>query len=62
MTTKKPKRQGNKQQAEGITAKYRRISGRRSGQTLIDVLAASPLRDVDFGPAPYTVPVRDVKL
>ncbi len=33
-----------------------------SGQALVDALAQSPLRDVDFEPEPYYPPVRDVVL
>jgi len=41
---------------------YRRLKGEQSGQALIDALASSPLRDVDFEPEPYYPPVRDVEL
>ncbi|MGO9485137.1 MAG: type II toxin-antitoxin system Phd/YefM family antitoxin [Rhodomicrobium sp.] len=41
---------------------YRRLKGEQTGQALIDALAASPLRDVDFEPEPYYPPVRDVEL
>jgi prevent-host-death family protein len=41
---------------------YRRLKGGQSGQELIDALAASPLRDVDFERARYEAPVRDVEL
>lgn len=46
-----------------VTAdEYRRLKGEQMGQALIDALASSPLRDVDFEPEPYYAPVRDVKL
>jgi hypothetical protein len=35
---------------------------RMSGQALVDALAISPLRDVEFEPEPYYPPVRDVVL
>ena len=41
---------------------YQRLKGYESGQVLIDALASSPLRDVDFDREPYRVPVRDVEL
>jgi prevent-host-death family protein len=41
---------------------YRRLKGEQSGQALIDALAASPLRDVDFERTRYEAPVRDVEL
>jgi prevent-host-death family protein len=41
---------------------YRRLKGEQTGQALIDALAASPLRDVDFEQDPYYPPVRDVEL
>jgi prevent-host-death family protein len=41
---------------------YRRLSGSRSGKVLVDLMASSPLKDVDFDHAPVKGPVRDVKL
>ena len=41
---------------------YRRLKGHASGQALVDALASSPLRDVDFDREPYRAPVRDVEL
>ena len=41
---------------------YRRLKGHESGQALIDALARSPLRDVEFDREPYRAPVRDVEL
>jgi prevent-host-death family protein len=41
---------------------YRRLKGEQSGRALIDALAASPLRDLDFENAPYKAAVRDVEL
>ena len=41
---------------------YQRLKGRESGQVLIDALASSPLRDVEFDREPYRAPVRDVEL
>ena len=41
---------------------YRRLKGARTGQALVDLLARSPLRDVDFADAPVEGPVRDVRL
>jgi prevent-host-death family protein len=41
---------------------YRQLKGEESGQALIDALAASPLRDVDFDREPYRPPIRDVEL
>ncbi len=46
-----------------VTAdEYRRLKGEQTGQTLIDALAVSPLREVDFEPEPYFPPVSDVEL
>jgi antitoxin Phd len=45
---------------------YARLTGTRSGQLLVDLLASSPLADpwadVEFEHAPVIGPVRDVKL
>ena len=41
---------------------YQRLKGYESGQVLIDALASSPLRDVDFDREPYRAPVRDLEL
>lgn len=41
---------------------YARLKGEQTGQALVDALAASPLRDVDFEAEPYYPPVRDVEL
>ena len=41
---------------------YQRLKGYESGQVLIDALASSPLRDVDFDREPYRAPVRDIEL
>jgi prevent-host-death family protein len=41
---------------------FRRLSGSLTGQALIDALAASPHRDVDFEPKRWAMPVRDVDL
>lgn len=41
---------------------FRRLKGEITGRTLVDALASSPLRDVDFERLPYTPPVRDVEL
>ena len=41
---------------------YRRLKGHESSQALIDALARSPLRDVEFHREPYRMPVRDVEL
>ena len=41
---------------------YQRLKGCESGQVLIDALASSPLRDVDFDRERYRAPVRDVEL
>ena len=41
---------------------YQRLKGRETGQALIDALASSPLRDVDFDREPYRAPVRDIEL
>ncbi|SRR5271157_4070158 len=46
-----------------VTAEeFRRLKGEITGQTLVDALAASPLRDVDFERLPFKAPVRDVEL
>lgn len=42
---------------------YRRLQGGRTGQALIDVMQASPYRDIDLQPASCEAsPVRDVDL
>jgi prevent-host-death family protein len=42
---------------------FRRLQGLRTGQALIDVLQASPHRDIELQVAPSTLsPVRDVEL
>ncbi len=41
---------------------FDRLKGGRSGQELIDVLMASPHREVDIAPRRSTMPVRTVKL
>ena len=42
---------------------FRRLQGERTGQALVDVLAASPCRDVELVvAAPMAAPVRDVAL
>ena len=41
---------------------FRRLKGEITGRTLVDALASSPLRDVDFERLPTNAPVRDVEL
>jgi prevent-host-death family protein len=41
---------------------FRRLKGEVTGQTLVDALASSPLRDVDIERLPTNAPVRDVAL
>ena len=41
---------------------YERLTGRRSGQELVKLLAESPLAEVEFEHPPITGPVRDVDL
>jgi len=41
---------------------YSRLTGKRSGKLLVDVLAASPLEDVELEHARVRGPVRDVDL
>ena len=41
---------------------YRRLKGQVTGQALIDMLQASPHRDVEIAPPRTPVPVRDVNL
>lgn len=42
---------------------FRRLQGGRTGQALVDVLQASPCRDVEFVLAPsVAAPVQDVEL
>jgi prevent-host-death family protein len=41
---------------------YRRLTGERTGQALIDALQASPHRDIELVPARQGMPVRDVVL
>jgi prevent-host-death family protein len=39
---------------------YRRLQGERSGQLLIDALAASPHREIEIAPERGAMPVRNV--
>jgi prevent-host-death family protein len=41
---------------------FHRLKGDRSGRLLIELMRDSPLRDIEFEPAPVHSPVRDVKL
>ena len=41
---------------------YRRLSGNRTGQALIDAMHASPAGDTDIMPSRAAMPVRDVHL
>jgi antitoxin Phd len=41
---------------------YDRLVGHRTGRELVELLAASPLADVEFEHPPITGPVRDVTL
>lgn len=41
---------------------YERLTGHRSGRELVEVLARSPLADVEFEHPPISAPVRDVDL
>lgn len=41
---------------------FQRLSGRRTGQLLIDALQRSPHRQIDIAPPRSAMPVRDVKL
>lgn len=41
---------------------FQRLKGERSGQALVDALAASPHRDIDIAPPRFAMPVRDVVL
>jgi prevent-host-death family protein len=41
---------------------FRRLKGEHTGRVLIDVLQASPYRDIDIEPRRDRMPVRDVEL
>lgn len=41
---------------------YRRLKGARSGRELVELLADSPLREMELEHEPVRGPVRDVKL
>jgi len=43
-------------------AEFRRLKGRPTGQALIDVLRASPHRNIDIAPARARMPVRGITL
>lgn len=43
-------------------AEFRRLSGARTGQLLIDALQASPHREIEIEPPRSAMPVRAVKL
>lgn len=46
-----------------VTAEeFQRLKGEITGQVLIDALAVSPLRDLEFGSPSIKSPVRDVQL
>ena len=50
---------------EGVVVaadEYRRLKGEFTGQALIDMLQASPHRDVEIAPPRATAPVRDINL
>jgi prevent-host-death family protein len=44
------------------TEEFHRLQGDRSGQALIDVMQASPYRDIALEPPRTLMPVRDVNL
>lgn len=44
------------------TEEYRRLSGARTGQALIEAMQASPYRDTEIEPSRARMPVRDVDL
>lgn len=44
------------------TEEYRRLSGARTGQALIEAMQASPCRDIEIEPSRVRLPVRDVDL
>ncbi len=58
MAPRKTKRCGEREGIIVAAEDDRRLKGEQSGQALIDALASSPLRDVDFDREPY----RDVEL
>lgn len=41
---------------------YRRLTGKRSGKLLVELMASSPLQDIEFDNEPVKGPVRDVEL
>ena len=41
---------------------FRRLTGNRTGQQLVDAMRASPYRDVDIEPRRVQLPVRDIDL
>jgi len=43
-------------------AEFHRLKGERSGQLLVDALAASPHREIEIAPRRSAMPVRDVVL
>ena len=43
-------------------AEFHRLKGDRTGQALVDLLKASPLRDINIEPTLLRSPVRDVSL
>ena len=43
-------------------AEFRRLKGSRSGRSLVELLADSPLKDVDIDTSRIEGPVRDVEL
>jgi prevent-host-death family protein len=43
-------------------AEFKRLTGKQSGQALVDALQASPHRQLDITPSRAAMPVRPVKL
>ena len=43
-------------------ADFRRLKGKRSGRSLVDLLAKFPLRDIEIGQSRIEGPVRDIDL
>lgn len=41
---------------------FRRLTGERTGQLLVDALQASPHREIELAPSRAAMPVRDVTL
>ena len=65
LTTKGPQHvtvRGKKEVVVVAADEFRKLKGELTGRALVDALANSPLRDIEFDRLPIKSPVRDVDL